>query len=170
LVFPNRFQKIDNSCTNLKKLSAKDWGKYAFTGGQDCVNLSQGYGSIVDVLVKSLPQSVLEVGKEVTQVEWKRNLDENSPPVVVSCNDGSIYCARHVIVTLSLGCLKKNAYKLFNPPLPNNLLTTINALGFGVVNKIFLIYKEPWWSPGTFGFQIIRKTKHYSRDSTGQVM
>lgn len=53
-------------------------------------------------------------GKEVQRV------DREDGEVVVRCGDGSSYRADHVIVTVSLGVLKKHGAEMFNPPLPQN--------------------------------------------------
>ncbi len=52
---------------------------------------------------------------------------------------GTIVEADHVILTVSLGVLKKSlSGSLFTPPLPHRKLKTISALGFGVMDKILL--------------------------------
>nr|OQO28257.1 hypothetical protein B0A51_04347 [Rachicladosporium sp. CCFEE 5018] len=34
---------------------------------------------------------------------------------------------------------------LFQPPLPERITQAINSLGFGTLDKIFLVYDKPWW-------------------------
>lgn len=158
-----RFQEIDNSCTNLGSLSAKDWGKYKFTGGEDCINLSEGYSSVIDVLIQDLPEKIIHFNSPVKSVVWNENLPSKSAgnecsvfPVTVICEDGSAVCASHVIVTCSIGFLKANHQNMFKPSLPSSLTSVIEALGFGVVDKIFLFYDEPWWDSKQQAFQIVR--------------
>jgi hypothetical protein len=31
----------------------------------------------------------------------------------------------------------------------------VQDMGFATVNKIFLVFKEPWWTPDIKGFQLI---------------
>jgi hypothetical protein len=44
------------------------------------------------------------------------------PPVVVSCSNGAVYTAGHVIVTCSLGCLKACCKTMFEPELPHSMI------------------------------------------------
>ena len=60
-----------------------------------------------------------------------------------------------MLVTTSLGFLKENHEKFFDPLLPHHLRLGIESLGFGLINKIFLKFDQVWWKPGTKGFQFI---------------
>lgn len=73
----------------------------------------------------------------------------------VICCDGSSYSADYLIVTSSLGVLRDRHMTLFDPPLPKRKRTAIETLGFGPVNKIFLHFSSPWWSPETKGFSFV---------------
>ena len=76
-----------------------------------------------------------------------------SAPVRVHTADGTVFEADHVIVTCSVGFLKKNAHHMFQPLLPNDKLAAIHRLGFGTVNKIFLEFEQPWWDKDSNGMQ-----------------
>lgn len=69
--------------------------------------------------------------------------------------DGSIVYADHMIVTCSLGYLKKHSHSLFKPLLPNDKLTSIHRMGFGTVDKIFLEFPEPFWDKDCEGIQFV---------------
>ncbi|XP_033104283.1 spermine oxidase-like isoform X2 [Anneissia japonica] len=75
----------------------------------------------------------------------------------VICKNGTKYFADHVIITCSLGYLKKHSQTLFMPQLPCKQLHAIENLGFGTVNKVFLKFKSPFWkSQADFsGFQFL---------------
>lgn len=49
------------------------------------------------------------------------------------------------IVLLLSGYLKKHQSTLFRPPLPLHKLHSIQRLGFGTNNKIFVEFDSPWW-------------------------
>lgn len=158
-----RFQEIDNSCSDLNTLSAKDWGKYKFTGGEDCINLLSGYSSVIDALTQDLPDKVFYFNTPVKTISWKKSLssvgcdeDASQYPVSVTCGDGSVISASHVVVTCSIGYLKSHHKTMFDPSLPPSLTSVIDALGFGVVDKVFLFYDEPWWGEERQAFQIVR--------------
>lgn len=43
------------------------------------------------------------------------------------------------------GYLKKHHSTLFHPPLPLHKLQSVQRLGFGTNNKIFIEFDSPWW-------------------------
>ena len=63
---------------------------------------------------------------EVSLIE--NNLKDGN--VIVKTTDGNIYCADHVIVTIPLGVLKAKYNTLFNPPLPEIKIKTIQVCPF----------------------------------------
>ncbi|XP_063220587.1 peroxisomal N(1)-acetyl-spermine/spermidine oxidase-like [Bacillus rossius redtenbacheri] len=165
-----RFYVIDNSCSQLDGLSAKAFGTYQFSGGQDYVNFRRGYSSLVQSLADELPAGRLLLGTPVASVLWDAGSPSaqgrlhvaegpersgHGPRALVSCSDGQRFEAEHVIVTCSLGYLKEHHATMFQPALPRAMVQAIEDLGFATINKIFLIYDDPWWQPDTRGFQII---------------
>ena len=78
-----------------------------------------------------------------------------SPRAVILCDDGTKYEADHVIVTPSLGFLKSNHLKFFSPPLPAHRQLMIENAGFGVVDKVFLVWEEPFWDMDFAGWQFL---------------
>ncbi|KAJ6645491.1 Peroxisomal N(1)-acetyl-spermine/spermidine oxidase [Pseudolycoriella hygida] len=106
-----------------------------------------GFKIVLDFLMKKLPdpsktlpvEEKIHLNKEVTNIDWTSN------EVVVTCADGSEYRVDHVIVTVSLGYLKKHHQTLFTPPLPAKKVNAIENTGFGTLGKIFLEFKEPFW-------------------------
>ena len=61
-------------------------------------------------------------------------------------------------MTPSLGVLKAKSRDMFEPKLPAEFQETIDLIGFGTVDKIFLDYPEPWWPVGHYkGFSFINK-------------
>lgn len=91
---------------------------------------------------KALPfDGKIQFNKEVT------NIDYTSNQIIVMCADGSKYEADHVIVTVSLGFLKKHHQTLFTPPLPAKKINAIEHIGYGTLGKLFLEFEEPFWPP-----------------------
>ncbi|XP_027231013.2 spermine oxidase isoform X1 [Penaeus vannamei] len=68
--------------------------------------------------------------------------------VEVVCQNGKKFYADHVICTIPLGVLKENGKTVFDPPLPEYKMDSINRLCFGVVDKIYLEYERPFLNPG----------------------
>ncbi|KAJ8972006.1 hypothetical protein NQ317_017255 [Molorchus minor] len=51
-----RFQIVDNSCPNLRRLSAKYWGSYICLDDIAHYNIKGGYQSLLDVIIQGLPK------------------------------------------------------------------------------------------------------------------
>lgn len=144
-----RFQIVDNSCISLDQLSAKYWGKYSFNGesGQAHYNFKNCFHSVVDHLISELDCDSIHFSKEVTKVtihdvQTKLKTRAN---LTVKCSDGNIYRADIVLITFSMGILKKKHETMFRPSLPSPLRKAIESIGFGTINKIFLEFDTPWW-------------------------
>lgn len=72
---------------------------------------------------------------------------KNSYFVEVECENGQSISANHVICTIPLGVLKEQANSLFEPPLPQYKIESIERLLFSAVDKIFLEYDRPFLNP-----------------------
>lgn len=64
------------------------------------------------------------LNKQVTTINW----DNKKHLVEVTCSDGTKYEAEHVIVTLSLGVLKRQYAEMFTPQLPQDKMLAIQGL------------------------------------------
>lgn len=65
--------------------------------------------------------------------------------IQIKCSDGSTFECDHLICTLPLGVLKKCHLSIFEPLLPQRKMNSIENMGFGTVNKIFVEYDQPFW-------------------------
>ncbi|XP_030106336.1 spermine oxidase isoform X4 [Mus musculus] len=91
-------------------------------------------------------------GENPQQGRW----DEDEPwPVVVECEDCEVIPADHVIVTVSLGVLKRQYTSFFRPCLPTEKVAAIHRLGIGTTDKIFLEFEEPFWGPECNSLQFV---------------
>lgn len=148
-----RFQLIDNSCLSLDHLSAKYWGKYSLNGEshQAHYSFTNGFHTVVECLINELGSDLIHCNKEIFEIcinDNRNKVNNNRRPanITVKCCDGSVYRANIVLVTFSLGVLKKKHDQLFRPPLPRNIKTAIESIGFQTINKIFLEFNTPWWN------------------------
>ncbi|KAF5275129.1 hypothetical protein FQA39_LY18687 [Lamprigera yunnana] len=93
-----------------------------------------GFKTIFDVLMKKSPdlEHNILLYKEVNEIEW--NVSDKT---IVSCLDGSTYQADHVILTVSLGVLKRQ------------------ELGMGTVTKMFLRFRNSWWNEDFAGYSFL---------------
>lgn len=139
-----RFQTIDNSCTNFKKVSAREWGRYEITNGQDHINLKHGYKEIIQILIENLPKHRLKLDTPVHQIKCDNY-------VTLQCEKETIL-AKHVILTPSLGVLRSLMFNIY-PPLPVDMCKAITYMGFHGIGKIYLIYDHKWWN--SKGIQLV---------------
>ena len=120
------------------------------------------YGDLVRELSKDLPEDTVRCGTEVYSIEWnvrggsEATKEHQNSPIVVHTSNGDFF-ADHVIVTVSLGVLKAvtqpsqtSASAFFTPPLPQDKLEAISAIGFGVLNKVILEFEEPILSESVY--------------------
>lgn len=131
----NRFQLIDNSCSDLHNLSARAWGLFKFCGGNDYINFRNGYSSLIDFLTHYFPADLIRCNTPVKKIEWTKSIQVDEPldsklksnyndldcNIKITCENGETTSCQHVIVTSSLGFLKHNHKKMFHPPLPSYL-------------------------------------------------
>jgi len=101
------------------------------------------YGSLVSKLLEDLPKDMILYGREVVSINTESN------PTMVKCRNGDQFEADHVIVTVSLGVLKRRCLNLlsdesslFEPPLPAEKLKAICSLGFGNIAKIVFQFDQ----------------------------
>ncbi|XP_014236124.1 spermine oxidase-like [Trichogramma pretiosum] len=153
-----RFLIIDNACNSLENLSVKSWGKFKAVNGPEHNIFESHYSSIVDYLVGELNLDNLILNTPVTKVEWDDSIElSNNKPVTITLQNKRIISADCVIITCSLGFLKESQLTFFSPLLPKPHRTAIENLGFGLINKIYLDFDEPWWEPHIKGFQFLWK-------------
>lgn len=131
-----------NGSHSMDKVGLGAFGLYKTLPGLDCT-FPKGYEGLIKNLLLELPSDVVTYNSPVRCVHW--NNTEKQSPVKVECDDGQWTTADHVIVTVSLGYLKKHHSTMFHPPLPLHKLHSIQREGFGTNNKIFVEFETPWW-------------------------
>ena len=131
---------------------------FQFVGGPEHLLFKNGYASLTKIILEKLNHKKVRLNSPVETIEWNRNESEdkkNIKSILITLSDKRRILADCVIVTCSLGYLKENHSTMFVPGLPQNFRKGIDCLGFGLINKIFLDFGEPWWEPGTKGFQML---------------
>ncbi|XP_065370300.1 peroxisomal N(1)-acetyl-spermine/spermidine oxidase [Calliphora vicina] len=129
------------------------WKRKKTMTGLDTVDESSEYENDSDDSEKTVTEFPTTAGKEGTpsasatsrgaSVESDGNGDY---PVRVTCEDGRVFYAEHVICTIPLGVLKQCHKSLFDPELPHYKQESIEHLMFGTVDKIYLEYERPFLS------------------------
>lgn len=157
-----RFQCIDNACSSLNDLSAKEWGVYDFDGGnsQSHISFENGYSSFIDKIASEIPENIIKLSMKVNKVVWN-----NNDKVTIYCLGNNVYEADHVIITIPLGVLKYSHKDMFEPGLPEKHISAIKSIGFGPIGKIFLQFDENWWGDKK-GFQLTWKKDEFEKTET----
>lgn len=132
-----------SNATNLNKLSIKGWdidagneweGKHTMVVG--------GYQSVARGLLM-LP-SPLNIQHKAAVKRIAYAPEGSTGPVGITLENGQTVDADYVVNTIPLGVLKHGNIE-FQPSLPSWKTGAIERLGFGVLNKVILVYKEAFW-------------------------
>ncbi|KAF9182081.1 hypothetical protein BGZ50_005126 [Haplosporangium sp. Z 11] len=154
------------NATPLDQISLRHWDQdddYEFSG-HHCM-VVQGYGQVPVILSQGLDirlnMPVSSINCNVTSRTLRRRSsrgdvamsEEQVEPVQVQCRDGTMIDCSAAIVTVPLGVLKSQQIE-FSPPLPTWKEQAIQHLGFGLLNKLVLVFDRIFWEPsvGLFGY------------------
>ena len=84
----------------------------------------------------------------------------------IECDDGKVVEADYVVSTIPLGVLKQRNIE-FEPALPEWKTGAIQRIGFGILNKVVLVYKRPFWDENRDIFGTLRNpANRFSLDQT----
>ncbi|XP_078264161.1 spermine oxidase [Rhinoraja longicauda] len=166
-----KVESCESSCHSMDEVSLSEFGEWTEIPGAHHV-IPSGFINIVEILARDIPKSVIQLNKAVKSIHWNRSFcqeihyiqqtfadhnverqqeeeeeEEMGYRVRVECEDCEFIPADHVIVTMSLGVLKKYHETIFHPHLPEEKVSAIRMLGISTTDKIFLEFEEPFWSP-----------------------
>lgn len=143
------------NATSVDKLSLSGWD-------QDIGNEFEGEHSTVIGGYQQLPYGLyslptkldVRTNKIVNKISY--DATSSGKKTIVSCEDGEKFMADHVVYSGSLGTLKHRTVE-FDPPLPDWKSGAIDRLGFGVMNKVVLVFNEPFWDTERDMFGLLRE-------------
>ncbi|KAF0642948.1 hypothetical protein FPSE5266_11788 [Fusarium pseudograminearum] len=122
-----------------------------------------GYQSVARGLAQCPSPLDLKTKFPVKSVSY--HTGEGMASAAIECEDGSVVDADAVVCTVPLGVLKQNNI-VFNPPLPSWKTDVVGRLGFGILNKVVLVYDEIFWEQDRHIFGVLRESAN--RHSTSQ--
>ncbi|PIO75677.1 amine oxidase [Teladorsagia circumcincta] len=103
-----------------------------------------GYKAILEHLRTAIPEHMFYFNTTIL------NINHSAAGVTLTTSKGIVSkMYDYVIVTSSLGHLKKYHHNLFTPPLPRQKIEAIEKIGFGGSCKMFFRWEKPWWSNET---------------------
>ncbi|KIO21448.1 hypothetical protein M407DRAFT_245471 [Tulasnella calospora MUT 4182] len=150
----------------LKKVSFRWWGWDEDFQGEDAY-MADGYSKVIDWLESDVRNGSGEIrlAEQVTAVELTGDpMSDDTLVKVTSKSTASEpveYLSKTVLVSVPLGVLKSDTIK-FSPPFPPCRQASIESLGFGVLNKVTLVYSERWWSEDEQDFLLLPKVEEPS--------
>jgi monoamine oxidase len=115
------------------QLSAYSWDDQAEYEGEDVI-FPGGYHQLLAYLAKGLDIRLEEVVSRI---------DHSGQDVKITTQTG-VYTAGKCIVTLPLGVLKSGKVK-FSPELPATKQKSIQQVGMGLLNKLYLKFPKVFW-------------------------
>ncbi|KAI5402868.1 lysine-specific histone demethylase 1 homolog 3 isoform X1 [Lathyrus oleraceus] len=138
------FANLEYGCAALlKEVSLPYWNQddvYGGFGGAHCM-IKGGYSTVVESLGDGLD---IHLNHAVTNVAYGSTEPGPGNKVKVSTSNGNEFFGDAVLITVPLGCLKAESIK-FSPPLPPWKYSSIERLGFGVLNKVVLEFPSVFW-------------------------
>ncbi|KAL3451067.1 flavin-containing amine oxidoreductase-domain containing protein [Aspergillus insuetus] len=164
---PKDMRLLNWHFANLEYANATNIGNLSLSGwDQDMGNEFEGEHSQVIGGYQQVPYGLwsypykldLQTNKVVTRITYDP-ADSSKHRAIVHCEDGDSIVADKVVYTGSLGTLKSQNIQ-FSPPLPEWKQGAINRLGFGVMNKVILAFKEPFWDSERDMFGLLREPKN----------
>ncbi|XP_057249900.1 lysine-specific histone demethylase 1 homolog 2 [Beta vulgaris subsp. vulgaris] len=134
----------------LSELSAAYWDQddpYEM-GGDHCF-LAGGNWRLIKALCEEVP---ILYGKTVHTIRY------GNDGVEVIAGD-QVFQADIALCTVPLGVLKRKTIK-FEPELPESKLEAINRLGFGLLNKVAMVFPHVFWGDDLDTFGCLRNHTH----------
>ncbi|KAK6533090.1 hypothetical protein TWF281_007249 [Arthrobotrys megalospora] len=113
-----------------------------------------GYSQLAKGLSCTPSPLDIRIGHIVTRIKYDPNNKKKG--VTLKFADNSEFTADKVIVTLPLGVLKQEKGVEFDPPLPGAKRDAIHRLGFGLLNKVIMVYEKAFWDIENAGFGCLR--------------
>lgn len=155
---------------NLEYANAANVGELSLSGwDQDMGNEFEGEHSQVIGGYQQVPYGLLSLptkldirtNKTVSKISYD-SAGSGKHRTAIHCADGDSFVADRVVFTGSLGVLKHESIA-FEPPLPEWKSEAIGRLGFGLLNKVILVFERPFWDTERDMFGLLREPAN--RDS-----
>jgi lysine-specific histone demethylase 1 len=165
------YRLINWHVANLEYSNAINFNQLSLQGWDiDAGNEFEGRHTMIIGGYQSVPRGLMNCPtplnvRQKSAVKRIRYSAEGSTCATVECEDGSTIEADYVVSSIPLGVLKHGGIK-FEPELPSWKTAAISRLGFGVLNKVILVYKEAFWDVERDIWGVLRDAPN--RDSLNQ--
>lgn len=143
------------NATNVDKLSLRGWDQdtgHEFSGQHSQVK--GGYQQVPRGLWRYPSTLDVRTNKPVRTIRYGGAGSESKATII--CEDGESFEADKVVFTAPLGVLKEGNIS-FEPSLPQWKRDSIRRMGFGLLNKLVLVFDKPFWDVNRDMFGLLRK-------------
>lgn len=149
---------------NLEYANASNIGKLSLSGwDQDLGNEFEGEHAQIIGGYQQVPRALwcfptpldVRTNKVVRKISYDSK-GSSKDRALVYCDDGETIAADKVVFTAPLGVLKKEAVE-FVPPLPDWKKGPIGRLGFGIMNKVIIVFERSFWDVERDMFGLLRE-------------
>jgi monoamine oxidase len=148
------------NAANIGKLSLASWDQD--TGNEfegEHAEVVGGYQQVPRGIMTSPTRLDVRTGKVISRISYHE--DNNSTgKTKITCEDGETIHADKIVLTAPLGVMKDRSIQ-FDPPLPEWKTGAIDRLGFGLLNKVVLVFQEPFWDVDRDMFGVLRGQDAY---------
>ncbi|XP_066249474.1 spermine oxidase-like [Euwallacea similis] len=139
------YKCASESCLDLSELSLHS--DYEECPGDQMLSFSSGgYRNVLDLLMRNHQQNPLKIDVRLQSKVAKISHWNNGSSISITLQNGTNLSAKQVIFTPSLGVLKKHYKSMFHPSLPEQYQSAIEAIGYGTMTKIALLFEDTWWN------------------------
>lgn len=146
------------NAANVDRLSLRGWDQdtgHEFSGAHSQVK--GGYQQLPRGLYHYPSQLDVRTNKPVKSIRYGGAGSKSKATII--CEDGESFEADKVVLTAPLGVLKENTIQ-FEPPLPQWKRDAIRRMGFGLLNKLILVFEKPFWDVDRDMFGLLRMHRH----------
>jgi len=151
-------------CEKLIDVSVQGWNSFErlSTKIDERVYVKGGLVNFLKrIFLEKIPMKHIQLNTIVRRIHIHENQGYVSVEIVRKNREMQVYHVKHLVCTQSIGCLKQTMHEMFDPPLPYTKRLAIDKLGFGTVNRVYLIFSKPFWDVdfNSFHFLWSRNTK-----------
>jgi lysine-specific histone demethylase 1 len=151
---------------NLEYANAADVDKLSLRGwDQDIGNEFEGEHAQVVGGYQQVPRALwrypdpldVRINKAVKSIKYSAAGAQGK--ATVTCEDGQSIEADKIVFAAPLGVLKEQSIE-FDPPLPQWKRDAIRRMGFGLLNKVILVFERPFWDVDRDMFGLLRAPRN----------
>ena len=145
------------NAANIDKLSLVGWDQdigNEFEG--EHAQVVGGYQQVPRALWRYPDPLDVRTNKAIKAIHYDA-VDVSGKATVV-CEDGEKIQADRIVLSVPLGVLKEQSIQ-FTPSLPDWKQTAIKRIGFGLLNKVILVFEKPFWPVERDMFGLLRPPK-----------